>query len=512
MSKMKDLRLDNNLVLKGMWALKTEDLIGDDGKFTEKAKPGNLELSEGRIVLDLNGILKKWKDDSYNESLRIYGYLDSGLYVILEKCLIISMSFSSGYKVQKYIANSAYLLNINSSDIVLKNENKIMATKVNFGIDYLDNWYNVDLPTFENKNSNVFTVSYSNKFSNENSFEILDRDYILSLKRDIKAYHVINEGPQVKFDTFISVYTNDYEPKSVETFIDITNWVLKFNDFITQTYGKYLYFEFLLEDKNNKYRYEELDNGEVIFHYPLYTGRLIFPQASDKQPKIGHDSLRLNDIKENYGNLISAWFKKKENLEYIIDLYYQNRIVSLDIQSILVNKIKMMETYYDNFLYGKREEAIDEDSEVNNVIRSIKDWMGDSKIKIPIKEEIIRKLDKKCKRNSHATLREKLTVILKDLPEELKIIFSKIDIRCKDDFVLDFAERLKDTRNFYTHGANRKRHKKRFTTTNEIIKASSILDCVIYYFVLKALDVEEEKILNYPFMKKTISEIKSKIQ
>ena len=130
----------------------------------------------------------------------------------------------------------------------------------------MKNWYNIDLPRFDNlRNSNGVTIHYNNEFFDKNKFEILDGKYIISLKKDIKANQVINQGAQVKTESYISIYTKDYKTETIEIFMEIANWTLKLSDFLTQTFGRYTYFEFYLEDEMNRMRIEDLGNGECKF-------------------------------------------------------------------------------------------------------------------------------------------------------------------------------------------------------------------------------------------------------
>lgn len=218
---------------------------------------------------------------------------------------------------------------------------------------------------------------------------------------------------------------------------------------------------------------------------------MIFPQTSKKARKLSRNALKLLNIKSDYGKLISAWFENKDGLKYIIDLYYQNVISDIDIETVLVNQIKMMETYYDNFLQRKSENISDKEARVEEVKDQIKDWMVESGVEVPIKEEIIKKLDYAPK--PKINLREKLTVLLEGLPTELKCIFLEIDPEWEndEDFFKDYSDRLRDTRNFYTHGANKNKNKRRLETTKDLVKASSILECVMYYYVLKPIYGED---------------------
>lgn len=176
---------------------------------------------------------------------------------------------------------------------------------------------------------------------------------------------------------------------------------------------------------------------------------------------------------------------------------------SLEIETILVNKIKMLETYYNNFLQGQEERLTDKDLKYNEVKEKIKSYMNSFEIEESTKEEVNRRLDKNKKNNM--TLREKLEVVLERFPDELKVVFSEMDPNWKEDtnFIFNFSRRLKDTRNFYTHGANNQRNKRRFKTTDEFLSASLVLDFVIYYFVLRSLYGENrnKRIYQYPFLK-----------
>lgn len=505
MGNIKKFRLDDHQNFKGMWALSPAELFEKNGfTFSDEARPGNLELSEGRIALDLNGSFNEFNSNLTEETYRIYGYLSSGLFVILEKCFITNTSLSAhGYVVETYHASLAYILAKNPIDKDFNTEAKIVATKVYFGIDYLDDWYNIDLPSYEDSNDTEgFSIRHNNTFFDENKFEVDGGNYIVRLQRKLIANQVMNQGARAIYEPFISITTKDYTEKSIETLFEAASWVLRFTDFITQTFGKYNYFEFYLEDEINNDSVETLENGDCIFHDPLYKGRLIFPQTTKKARKLSRSTLKLRNIKNDYAKLISAWFEKKDELKYIIDLYYQNVISGIDIETVLVNQIKMMETYYDNFLQGKSENISDKEARVKEVKDQIKDWMVESSIEVPIKEEIIKKLDRAPK--PKINLREKLTVLLEGLPIELKCIYLDIDPEWEDDedFCKDYSERLRDTRNFYTHGANKNKNKKRLETTKDLVTASSVLECVMYYYVLKSIYGEDndQLIFQLPYL------------
>lgn len=257
MGNINNFKLNNNYKTNGMWALELEDLFEKNSmNISDKVIPGTIEISEGRINLDLNGSFHKFGSNFRTNIYRIYGYLSSGLFVILENCFICNHNFSvPGYVVEKYFANIGYVLDKNPVHNNFKLEEKIMATQVNFGIDYLDSWYDVDLPWCEKSGDlKAITIHYNNDFFENNKYEILDGKFILSLKNDHKINKRIYEGAHVKVKPYISIYTKNYNEVEITSFFEIANWVLKLIDFLTQTIGKYTYFELYLEDEINRMR------------------------------------------------------------------------------------------------------------------------------------------------------------------------------------------------------------------------------------------------------------------
>lgn len=506
MTKIKRLRLNEKIILKGRWSSSFEKMFDENGKFSEKVVSGDLELTEDHISLKLNGKIDNSTKNSDKEFNRIYGYSSNGLFIILENCFVENSSFSvPGYEMESYSANKGYIIELNSNKNMIKNE--ILATKVKFGINYLNDWLNLELPSASFDETNGYTITYHNDFFQNNRYDILDGKYYISLRRNIKVNNNINKGSSIKFDPYVSISTKDYSAISVCEFIELSSWLLKLHDFLSQTYGKYEYFEFYFEDEINNFSIEKLENGNMKFNLPFYKGRYIFLQMPTAETNLDINALRLKDIKDEYGKIAQNWFKNQENLKYIINLYYQNAIPTMDIESIVVNKIKMLEAYYDNYMGNESENITDFDIKVENTKTIIKNCLEDFDIEIPVKEEIIIRLDKDGSRN--ISLREKLTVILDKIPNELKenILNLNPDWRNSDETISIFSERLKDTRNFYTHGANVNRHKKRLKTITEFIIADIILDIIIYYYVLNTLGIGKEKIIEYPFIRKKLKEI-----
>lgn len=507
MGDIKEFRLDNEVIFKGFWALNPEDLLDSDFKVSKKAIPGNLELKKGRITLNLNGnfqvhiLNNKNKDAVIN---RIYGFLYNGLYVVLENCINIGRySCSNGYIVEEHLISSLYTLNVDPKTVIPKDGDSVMANRVNFSIDYLDQWYDIDRPeiTLEREEAKIIEV-HSNKFYDENEFSILNDTFFISFKRKLLSGYKETIGPYVTYEPYISISTKNYQQYDIETFKGIANWIFKLINFLTHTYGKYLTFEYYNEDEINNRHVEVKDNGDHVYYNANYIGGLVFPQINIKEFELDYKSIKFSTIKDKCGKLIVKWFENREKLEYIIDLYLQNLASNLALETDLINQIIILETYYDNFLAGKSEEIDDKDKMLEEVKQKIKNFIDDPAIRPSFREEIIKRLDKGTSKN--ITLREKLTVLLQNLPNELSAGLTRVDASWKNDneFIEKYAERLKDTRNFYTHGANEKRNKKRFKTFEEAMSANKVLDYIIFYYIIKALDTfDDEWILNLPFFR-----------
>lgn len=387
-------RLDNKNILKGKWATSLNELISYDGILSDKAVSGNLELNNGKITLDLNGRLAEGALRYIDEIEKIYGYLSNNLYVVLERCYLTSQNIiSNGYNVEKYISNYAYIISLPNNDLSLLKDKDVCATRTKFSFSYLDDWYNVD-PTVLNDNTSrdSFSIKYVNEYSNENSFNILDNEFTIKIKRDIRRIYKVNKGSTVKMDYYIEVISNNYKEKTISEFYEILQWFMRLIDYLSQSNRKFLYFKFYLEDENNKFKSISLDNGDHDYRYPIYYGQYIFPQLDAQVLEPKFNSLRLSDIKEDLEVIISSWFKYKDNLKPVIDLYIQNNIPSLDIESILVNQTRMMEILYNNFFNSAREIKNNYTSNLDNTILEIKNYLDKSNIEIPIKEEITKRL------------------------------------------------------------------------------------------------------------------------
>lgn len=504
MGKMDSIRMDNQQFIKGMWATRAEDLIGENGFFLDTAIPGTLEINEGRVTLDLNGKLRSDKDDLHYSFDKIYGYSHSGLFIVLDKCYMTSRSMSApGYEVEKYLVSRAFLLN-DFSDFTSTGSDKIKATGIKFSVDYFRDWFNVDLPTLDETGyPKELSIVYRNDFFKDRRYEILDGLYSLRLVRDIRFNFKVNEGVDEEMESFISIDTKGYRQDTVEDLLKITNWAFKMNDFLSQTHGSYEYIEFCLEDEVNHSWEENLENGMVLLHRPFYSGRLAFSQLSERESSLKVHDLRLNNIKDIYGDLIRAWFENWDKLKYIVDLYYQNRIRFLDIETKVVNKIKVLETYYDHFWSEDESTQNEVDPDLENAIIKTVEWVEEQDFKGGVKEKLAKKIN--SKREKKTSLAQKLKRILESLPDQLKNMFSAEDPNWREDeeFIENYSKKLKNTRNYHTHGSNEAEI--RLKSIEELSGASDILDAVIYFLILGTMGLEDEEILNFPFLEEKLS-------
>lgn len=506
MGKMDSIRMDNRQFIKGMWATRAEDLIGENGFFLDTAIPGTLEINEGRATLDLNGIFGA-EQDIHREFKKIFGFSYSGLLIILEKCFVIdTVKTTPGYVVEKYLANKAFFFKSNLLPLSMDDCKALKATTIRFRADYFKKWFNIDFTKVDKTNyPEHFTVSYGNQYFETNKFDILEGKYSLRLKRDIIRKDSIENGFDLEFNPFISIETKDYRRESVQDLLQIANWVFKMNDFLTQSYGSYEYFEFHLEDEINRFESRKMKGGVTIPSAPFYSGRLVFQQLSDINSKFKNSRLPLRRIKDIYGDLIRAWFENWDKLKYIVDLYYQNRIRSLDIETKVVNKIKILETYYDHFWSEEESSRKEVDPDLENAIQKTEQWVKEQDFEDEVKKNLTKKINAKWEKRIYLT--DKLKKILENLPEKLKNVFSEEDPNWLEDekFIENYAKKLKNTRNYHTHGSNEAEI--RLKTIEELSVASDILDAVIYFLILGTMGLEDEEILDLPFLKEKLSRI-----
>ncbi|MBZ2386601.1 hypothetical protein K8P03_04725 [Anaerococcus murdochii] len=504
MANLREFRLDNIIEYKGLWSLSAVGVYTKNR--IETAVRGTLKINNGKIRLEINGKLKSYNIKNTYNSFDIFGYLSNGLYVKLEKCYIISINFPSpGYPTESYMATRGFILIKNDDNIISKT---LQATQVRISLNYLEDWYDINLPTINNVGDDgSYSIDYNNDFFDNNNYEILDGNYYVKLVRNITQNYNIHKGVITEVDSYLKINSKGYEPKPIDNLLDLAFWLKEFINFITQTFGNLTECTYLLEDNVNRIWIEKIKKDEYIYHRPYYEGKLIFNQLSFNNDELNFYSLRLSNVYKDFGLLINEWFKNKDNLDYIISLYNQNQLPNLDINTKLVNQIKMLEAYYDNYKVNKREKITDKENKLNKTKTKLKEYLNLFDVEEGIKEDIIKNINYSSK-NKKMNLREKLNVILESLPENFKIIFYDIDPEWDrdDKFIDKFAVKLKDTRNYYTHGANPDKNKNRYKSTKEIIIANQVLDYIIYFLVLKVLGLDDKKILNYPFIKYKIME------
>lgn len=61
---------------------------------------------------------------------------------------------------------------------------------------------------------------------------------------------------------------------------------------------------------------------------------------------------------------------------------------------------------------------------------------------------------------------------------------------------------MKDTRNYHTHVPGNNKNKSRLKTFDELNNANIVLEYIIYYQVISQLGITEDKLLNYPFLRR----------
>lgn len=462
MGKLEEIKLDNTMYYKGFWGLSDVGITGEE--WIDSAVSGILKINDGKLKLELNGLLYSSNISKVYDGIDIFGCLSNGLYVKLEKCYLVYKDIATiGYRTENYMANKGYILHNYQNN--LKIGDTLKATQAYFSLDYLDDWYNIELP-FESEFSDFgnFSIKYTNDFFDKNNFEIFNGDFSVKLVRNMSAQYILYKGTIPKVESCILVSSKNNKAIPIYTLYEISMWIKEFINFITQTFGKFIYFDFTY-NKNVEDINSDLNNdGNSIEDYTWYRGRLIFPQLSLDENKLMMESLRLSYISKCFGDLINKWFINKNKLDYIMSLYTENQIIYLDIRTKLVNQIRILEIYYENFIRHKGSNT----SSVHN-----KKYLVD-----------------------------KLKVVLDYCPDKLKSIFYDIDSNWYKDsqFIYNFSEKLKNTRNFYIHGSTKEK-KIIFKDSREIIRVSQVLDYIIYFLVFKTLEVDENIILSYPYIR-----------
>lgn len=194
-------------------------------------------------------------------------------------------------------------------------------------------------------------------------------------------------------------------------------------------------------------------------------------------------------IIHNFNDIITNWFKKRDQLIFIIESEVTDKGIPTLLESRLLNKIRNLEVFYRNFFREEQEDL----QEYND-----------------IKTEILTFIDKNIKNNEYkdsfkdkvnykgeVSLRYKLVTLFKRLPQELAEIILKMEGKSLSGSRNKMAFSLKETRNYWTHGDTLDDYPKRLKGYDEIYPIYKKLIIIEKYFVLLELGVSEDLIINY---------------
>ena len=142
---------------------------------------------------------------------------------------------------------------------------------------------------------------------------------------------------------------------------------------------------------------------------------------------------------------------------------------------------------------------------MENAIQKTVQWVEEQDFKDGVKKNLSKKINAKW--GKKISLAQKLKRVLENLPDKLKNVFSEEDPNWRKDeeFIENYAKKLKNTRNYHTHGSNEAEI--RLKSLKEFSVASDILDAVIYFLILGTMGLEDDQILEFPFLKEKLSRI-----
>ncbi|MGK0554108.1 HEPN domain-containing protein [Macrococcus capreoli] len=476
-----DYIFDETFTVHGIFTLNKKDLPGGINC--------NLIHKPGEITLQTFGLLTdNEKKSSFMlfeelEQTKIYGMDDNANIIILDvdETPYGNVNFP-GFPIMYYRVKEYKVFNIyyNEADINIRDkksleilieelENNIEIEYLIFNYDYLKEWIGKDVSYMKVDKNNQET-SFGVKLSEYKPTIVNIEKFEMKLKDAISTSNDFKEL-QIKQNYYLKLFNNENQKIELEKAIFLSKKIKQFIEMLVD-------FPLNFTNINFVYKYKTVDNiGEI----PLIRGKVLFPQTilNKTYKNQQFENKRLSEIEENFSKAINNWISMQDKLYFIVNQHLSNLYKNTYLENKLVDVIRNLEVFHRTFIETDGKVKLSDSEKFKNELIL-------SKIEEVLKEEEdLKYYRKKLNREwKNISLKERLMCLFEELPLDKKqIIFSE------DEDIETFANRLKDTRNYYTHGD--KKNKNVIRDVNEMYTAYNKCKVILNYYILKQLEIKK---------------------
>lgn len=386
--------------------------------------------------------------EGFNKSYKIIGFTNNGFTVIIDKAVKISANESyPGIPYTKYGVSMCLFLNINyykSFDVV---SNKLSSIGIDnlevkgcqFSFTGIDEWIGETKVKYEKIDSKYkYEVNIDN--INENIYFVKDENLKFASGIEIK---IGSGGFNEEF--YWGLESIDGQDLSIKSTMNNLKMVKELLEILITVPIDFSYLKF-------KVPIEEMENK-------LVTGYLVSSGINTGKYRRINTDIPYAKIKENFENILCNWYEKRHKLTLISQNFIINKYARQYNQSVLLNSIKSLEMYHRNFIQEREEE----------------------------------RLKPYIKKNSEINFKNRLIDLFDNLNDEIKDKLIKKNDNSSEISIEEFATKLVETRNYYTHGDPKKLKESVIIDPIEIIETTLLLNQLIKYFVCSELfEVDDE--------------------
>ncbi len=425
--------------------------------------------------LETNDFDRSYLEGRYNLH-NIVGYTNGGMAVLIEGAKLCN-GYHPGeeFSYLEYNLRNCLFLNLNSEvfDTILKDlsDQGIYNLKVSscqYSFAGIDEWIDeTEVEYAEIDKKYKYEVNVEN--INENIYLVKDENLKFTSGIEIK---IGSSGFNEEF--YWGLESIDGQDLSIKSTMNNLKMVKELLETLIMVPIDFSYLKFLVP-------IEEMDNK-------LVTGYLVsFGINTGKYRRINTD-IPYVKIKENFENILCNWYKKRNKLTLITQNFIINKYAHQYNQSVLLNSIKSLEMYHRNFIQEKETEK-NENLEIykNILLNFIENNIENEDHKDRFIENV--------NYNPEISLKKRIKALFDDLDNDIKNILVKNKKGATRRNIDKLAQKLANTRNYYTHGDPDTDRSFIIKEPIEIIETTILLNQIIKYYICKELFVPDEEII-----------------
>lgn len=419
---------------------------------------GTLKISNKKILLELEGKLK------VDEPIFLLnGKTTDKIDITLLDCYIengLVTTISDGAEIFETIINCNYAF----VGIAYKNEEDIKFDEISARYSYFTGWTGIKRPEITHKNS---LISIDNLEYHTISTILEDGTEIILKNYWFPDYFTSHYTDEINLKKYSDV---GFKFKYSLLFKNCLEYIFYFGNFVSislrKSAGVLEIFLPKIEDIKKRIQiycnfYEDYEENRLVYHNALFT---------------------LKEIEDNFGTYLYNFFKKKEIIKYIVDVYCE----------IIKSKITYISEEF--LLYTRLLEAYHRcNPEMESFYLDTKKFRESKKIVLDLIEKYLPGLKKWVSGAIDNSNYKSFSSMLREIINSIKyiLIAFAFDKRTVDIFI----KKVKDARNMLTHPRDEDEEK-----NNEYVKfiypMTKKLEIVLLSLTLKEIGFEDEKVKN----------------